>query len=618
MSRYDRPEFDPAELNRRTSLEAKTRLQFDWLRDDADRSKWLASLGGRVEWIAGRAPVQNDPAPPRDQPARQGHCLVALISHPADVARALTCTRSFGNIPYAELGGASFMLAIDPAAGSGTDWHTVQREVACEVLKFDPDGLLGAAQLACRQAAILSLRAGPFDLAELAEQAALRYFGLLFGFAGRDHLVLEDAARTGYRALQYLIVGRHFVSEPGTLPAAQQSLARLSTRVADLMDRYALLARSPRKPLPPASQRWATKSWPDGVQRWDELGLSRLGVPVLERLLGLACDPTSKKPCSKSELNGQDLCSLVGGLLVGSIGNAQNAVCRVVEQLFDDPQTLTRARSLSLTALVPLVNELLGRSPPVPFLPRRTLVDVDLHGARVRANTDCIIALVAPTAGGTSGCAHVWGEVPGKAAAHGCLGRPLIEPLLATLLHRVLRLPGLARRIDSLDGDPIRPQRLWGFGTSSFLLRHDREKERVQQPLIAVMRVKSPLAENAERLRRVIRSGAPRIESALNESRHVHLAWFEFMENDSLLVLRTVYDGDFDAYIEHFALKVGDLFDELFESLEGAPPTPVAEHPYEFVETIRRINRPPLAGYFYSAYPDREASYINTLPGNRP
>jgi hypothetical protein len=151
------------------------------------------------------------------------------------------------------------------------------------------------------------------------------------------------------------------------------------------------------------------------------------------------------------------------------------------------------------------------------------------------------------------------------------------------------------------------------MGCLHYPLRFDREKVRVQQPLIVMMRVKSPLPENAERLRRVVRSGAPRIEWALNNSRHVHFAWFEFLENDSVLALHTIYDGDFDAYIQHFALKVGDLFDQLFECIEGAPPLPVAENPNEFIEAIRRYNRAPLGGYFYSAYPKLECSRIATL-----
>ena len=448
------------------------------------------------------------------------------------------------------------------------------------------------------QAEILSLRAPTFDLAEFAEQAALRYFGLLFGFAGSDHAILEDAARRGYRALQYIIVGRHFESEPGTLPAAQQSLSRLSTRSSALMDEYTRLQRSPREPQRPSTIR-RNATWPDGVQPWDELLLSGLGEGVGDPVLRVL-------PTLADGLNGQDLCNLIGGLLVGTVGNVQTSLCLMMEQLFTDTGAMQRLRQLQASDLAPEVLRLLAKTPPVPFLPRRTLVDVTVRGGTVKAGTDCILAL-RPSE--NTGCP--WGNVQGQTPApHACLGQALIEPLLAALLHRTLQLPGLEERLDSLDGEKLGPERLWGMGCSRYPLRYRRDKVRTQQPLIVVMRIKAPIAENAERLRRVISSGAPRIQWALDDSRQVHVAWFEFMENDSLLALRTVYDGDFDAYIQHFALKTGELFDQLFECIEGAPPMPVAEHPDEFVETMRRYNRAPAGGYFYSAYPRTETARI--------
>lgn len=605
MSRVKRPAFDINELNG-LSDEAATRLQFDWLRDDDDRASWLKARPKELFWIPSRAPVQDDPAPPRSVPVPQGHVRVALLRNRNDVARALSSPQEFGNVPYAELGGASFMLAIDPGAGhGGTDWHDEQRKVATAALHYAADGLAAAAGRACEQAELLSLRAPQFDMAEWAEQAALRYFALLFGFAGRDHTVLEDAARAGYRALQYLIIGRHFTSEPGTLPAAQQALARLAARSAALLDEYSLLARSPRRPLPPAQVHPAA-TWPDGVQPWSELQLSMLCQPVLKRLPSLA-----------GQLNGQDLCNVVGGLLVGTVGNVQTALCQMVQHLLARPQELLRVKALCGAALQAEVSRLLYLLPPVPFLPRRTLEDVTVTGGTVEAGTDCILALRPK---GEAGCPHAWGSVPDtasppeEAAPHACLGRALIEPLLCALLQRTLALPGLAERLDGLTGERLKPERLWGMGCMRYLLRHDREKRRVQQPLIVVMRIKSPQAENAERLRRVVRSGAPRIEWALQDSRHVHMAWFEFMENDTLLALRTVYDGDFDAYIEHFALKVGDLFDQLFECIEGAPTLPVAENPNDFIDTIRRFNRAPLGGYFFSAYPTKETAQIHSGP----
>ncbi|MDZ7811848.1 MAG: hypothetical protein U5L74_01470, partial [Ideonella sp.] len=87
----------------------------------------------------------------------------------------------------------------------------------------------------------------------------------------------------------------------------------------------------------------------------------------------------------------------------------------------------------------------------------------------------------------------------------------------------------------------------------------------------------------------------------------VHFAWFEFTEDERSLVLRTIYDGPFEAYVQHFALFAGDLFDGLFEYLEGAPPRPVASHVFEFVETLKRLNRGPLGAYLYSAYPELTA-----------
>lgn len=607
MPRFDRDPFRYDELLGKTD-EERTQLQFDWLRDDGDRNAWLTHLNGGVEWIQSRCHIQDDPAPKRSQPVPQGRAGVALISHPDDVERALSHPTQFSNAPYAELGGASFMLAIDPGGGfGGQDWHALQRAAVQEL--FDKyiatTWLQTAAECASGHAELLSLRATNFDLAEWAEQAALRYFALLFGFSERDHILLEDAARAGYRALQYIIIGRHFTSEPGTLPAAQQAMARLATRTSALIDEYALRQRSKRTPLH-AARNHPAETWPDGVQPWSELGLSGLGEPLLKRMPGLA-----------GKLSGQDLCTMVAGLLVGTVGNVQTAVCQMVQHLLlADQRDFDRVRKLSGIQLGNEVTHLLGLLPPVPFLPRRTRVGVELNGSCVLPDTDCILALRPTQKAG--GCPHAWGEVmkteKGKTvdrAPHSCTGRGLIEPLLAVLLQRALNLPGLAQRLDGLTGEVLKPERLWGFGCLRYPLRHDREKLRVQQPLIVLMRVKSPLADNAERLRRIIRSGAPRIEHALQTSRHVHMAWFEFMDNDSVLALRTVYDGDFDAYIEHFALKVGDLFDQLFECIEGAPPLPVAEYPNEFVETIRRSKREPLAGYFFSAYPARETAQIN-------
>ena len=131
-----------------------------------------------------------------------------------------------------------------------------------------------------------------------------------------------------------------------------------------------------------------------------------------------------------------------------------------------------------------------------------------------------------------------------------------------------------------------------------------------QHPLLVSMPVKPPTAVHAEQLKRVIQVGAPRIEKMLRESKHVHFACFVLLENDSQLMLLTVFDRGFDPYVEHFALQVGSLFDRLFEHMVHAPPMPVDEFPQDFVNLIRRFNQAPEANFFFSAQPNAEAAQI--------
>ena len=133
-------------------------------------------------------------------------------------------------------------------------------------------------------------------------------------------------------------------------------------------------------------------------------------------------------------------------------------------------------------------------------------------------------------------------------------------------------------------------------------MQHRRAQKLVQQPLYVVLPIKPPVEENARILMRLTRDGAHVVEEALRKSRHVHFAWFNLAENGTHLAMTTVFDGDFDAYIRHFALTV-PLFDTQFKYLDCDQPTPITKYPNEFVATIKRYNPPPLGGYFFSAYP---------------
>jgi hypothetical protein len=584
MQRTRRDAFDFDRLDdKRLSPDQRNRLLFDWLCNDADRRDLLKHLGSAGLAFESRAPIEDDPFPSRRDQPKHTHAKAMLVTDPKKIADILADNARYSSMPYAEIGGRSFMLALE----AGDPEHAEQRRVAEKALAHLPNVQLGkAAEWAVHQAALLSLRSNAFDVVEFAEQAALRYFALLFGFATRDHALLEAATRNGYRALQYAIVGRHFVSEPALFPNAQAAAARLQHRASELMEDYDRLQREKPVPYGPGDLRQAgALDWPNGVQPQQELGLEF--EPVLKRLPKVAGD-----------LHGGALASMVVGLLVGSVGNVASSVARVASRWLDD--RVQNARALDEQAWL---DKEISLSPPVPMLARRD------EQAKDNEPQDLILVLDA-LAMHPAGCPHAWGGGHAGKQSHECLGQDLARPIIAAVLDHLFKLPGLARRLDPLTGEVLQLERLWAMGCTRLPLQYERSKRRIQQPLIVAMRIKAPIAENAARLRQVIRMAAPRIEHVLQTSRHVHYAWFEFLEQDTVLCLHTIYDGDFEAYIEHFALKAGDLFDLIFEAIEGAPPLPVNEHPGAFIETIRRYNRAPAGGYFFSAHPLIPSSQI--------
>ncbi len=616
MSRFVRPPFDFAELQQLRGDEAKNRRLFDWWCDEDDRLRLIHQLRSQREptWIPSRSPLQIDPAPPLNEPAPEGFRDILLLSDPEQVRYALTHPEVFGNAPYAALGGASFLLGQDPGPGFlAIDWHAEQKQfITCALGHYPKAQLRELAELSVAQAALTSLAAPEFDLALWAEQAALRFFGQLFGFGFQDHVLLEDASRATYRALQYVAIGQHFVTEPATLPAAQQALGRLVTRSSELMEDYTQLQRAPRRYGPP----WL-RNMPVGVQPWSELGLTALGEPLLKRAPGLT-----------SKLSGRDRAIVLSTMLAGTLGNVQTAVCLLVQSLLagraDEFRAVRDIRDGDVATLQCTLEQRLAQLPPVPVLPRRTRQPLDKWGQFIKTDTDCLLLLEGqpgcPHAHTANACPRIWGDVAAGAAepaTHPCLGRDVSMPLIAALVRHAIRLPALKPSRDPLTAEPLKVERLWGFAATRHPLQFERERVRSQNNLIVAMRVKSPISENAARLRRLIAGAVPRIEHVLTGFGSVHFAWFEFSDDDTQLVLRTIYDGPFDAYIEHFALRAGDLFDGLFEFLEEAPTRPVAEHPQEFVDTIRRHNRAPLAGYLYSAYPSTEAEQVRRCAEGR-
>jgi hypothetical protein len=578
----------------RNELHQANRVLFEWLCDDADRAALYTTLmatGAPLDFPS-RAFHEDDSCPPLEPPASQGHDRATLITCREDIEFILKNARQFTNRPYRMLGSGNFMLGLDP---DDADWHGMQRKAATSALRaWSADGTLATlCSLAVEQASVASLARKQFDLAEFAEQAALRFCEVLFGFAFTDHGLLEDALRRGYRALTYLNLGRHFVSEPDTIPLAREAMARLVKRADELLREYDRLERYPERPLPAHAPNKQHEGWPGGV------------TPPSEYELGNVAPLLQYWSANSHGLSGEQLAVMAVGLLVGLVGNVQASVCIAVDHILNDarcqtwPQTKQQRQAWTEQAL--------GENPPVAFLPRLTLTEVELPATKTKIDVNrqlvlCMGSATKPVQGAYDPL--IFGDSAGS--VHGCLGKHLAWPLVLHTVDAVLSLPGLAQRIDPVTGDTLRLDKRWGFACESYPLEYRRDRRLAQQPLQVVMRIKSPVADNAAKLKRLIRDGAPTVERALRQARHVHFAWFQLIEGDTQLVLQTVYDGDFDAYIQHFALKVDTVFDQLFQYIEDAPPLPVGDFPEAFVEAIRRYNRAPTGGYFFSAYPRAE------------
>jgi hypothetical protein len=77
----------------------------------------------------------------------------------------------------------------------------------------------------------------------------------------------------------------------------------------------------------------------------------------------------------------------------------------------------------------------------------------------------------------------------------------------------------------------------------------------------------------------------------------------------------TVYDGDFEKYIQDFADKTSFVFNALFPRVVGGAPTPVEKNAHAFYQWALDNNYPPIG--FYSAYPGLSVQDIKALLADR-
>ncbi len=623
-----RREFKWSEYTASTQLHEKNRIFFDWLTDDADRKKLYEQLsldGNKPFAIKSRSKfLDQAPTNKSDQSDDRG-ATIYLVHNRTDISAIFGDSTHYSNQPYLDIGSGGFMLGLDPS--NNPNLHAIQRQSLDTALKsWDGDAVKKLSTLAVSEAKVMGLRGKNFDLADFAEQAGLRFCIKLFGFATSDYSLLEESLRRAYRGMNYQMLGRHFLSEPLTLPVAKEWMGKLATRIAQLIDEYQHLSRYPRWDTHARDPRQDQSTLPDGVEPLSRFGLSGC-TPVLKAFATLQAD-----------LTGLERTVVAVGTLAGMVGNIQASACIAVEAIlsqlndpqFNSPPTTSPMGLSKDPSLWKWIANAMKANPPAPYLPRIVVKQITTpSGQKLEPGDEVILLVGAGTNDSSSKCPYaafqnqqedslIFGLKGGDANYHGpssphwCVGDFLARPIIEATVRATLGLPGIARRYDPITGLPMHLEKRWGFACEKFSLSYKRESVNVQQSLNVVMRIKAPIPENAERLKRVIAGGAPRIQWALNQSRHVHFAWFEIIENETKLVLHTVYDGDFESYLNHFALAVDDMFDQLFLSIEGAPPLPVRDFPNEFVDAIRRFNLAPLGGYFYSAYPSIENHKIST------
>ena len=395
--------------------------------------------------------------------------------------------------------------------------------------------------------------------------------------------------RIAYTQLVFQIVGRHFVSESGLPPTD-------TLEAAEVKEKLKLEIR-------------------EAATNHDERPGGAPDETVIERLLRDYKDPGS-----------EELIIVALGLIAGTIGNICAAVSIAIADFFaerDEGSPLIdkarqAARSPDGRDLKKLIADAMVRNPPAPFLARTSTGEK--AGFKVKNDRNEPIpegAHLVLALGAAADRDYIFGGSDPSDYPHHCIGQHLAWPLTLEIVRQVLLLPGLSQVIDPVSGKPEKLKKRWGAICESYPMQFQRDRRMNLHPLHLVLPIKKPIKENARNLLLLMQAGAPLIEEALDKKKFVHSAYFMLAEDETHLSMMTIYDGDFDAYVEHFAIDV-PLFDEQLKYLEDAPPTPTREFPKEFVKWIKEHNREPFGGYFYSAYPTVTVADVKNATGDAP
>ena len=108
--------------------------------------------------------------------------------------------------------------------------------------------------------------------------------------------------------------------------------------------------------------------------------------------------------------------------------------------------------------------------------------------------------------------------------------------------------------------------------------------ENVQRPMNLVMPLKYRYLVRRGELAQGLARAVDMILVGLNNVGTVHFARFDLVGGN--LCMFSIYDGEITGYIRDFIVVIGQAFDVLMGFVADPPPTPVAEHPDEFVAWV--------------------------------
>jgi cytochrome P450 len=626
--------------------EAATRALYRWLCNDNDKATLYADL---MERASGVLEFQSRAADDDENPKTYSK-KVLLVVDPQMIDAMFSASSSEGaaplysNDPFAALGG-TFMLSMDNPTSHDAqrayakrhlETLTVSKPVQAGQQPYCDADLLTTA--AFKMGSVLSFKQFDFDLTYLAEQVALQAVALAFGFSQTDLLMLETTTRKIGRGVQYQVMGRHFTTEPLLIRETKTALATLVKRAAEIIDLF---------------QTDLTQIRPEQKEERDK----RLQLDEeLNKLRGFWFENPEYRATKAQLLGGYkpimqlmaeeapsvifttaEKAVIVAGLVAGTVANIQASVTTVIKEFLDTNhgdlqavwEEVAEIRLAHRDAhfngkmqdFEKRIKDVLTRHPPVAFLPRRVTESFKLRTTnfQIPQNTEILMGLGA-TANAPTGCpfAAIFGGDPNAQNkgtsrdlyTHSCIGMALAMKVVCYTVLNVMSLPGLSQVLDTQTGKPLGLTKSWGYNTGPYPLQFHREKILRQNTLQTILEIKKPISVHADGLRHVVRYGAPVIEKILKDARHIHFASFLLIDNDNKIALFTVFNGDFDPYIAHFAREFGPVLDRFFEHIQEAPMMPIREHPVEFAQYLRRFNQRPAEGYFFSAYPEAQAANI--------